>query len=185
MKKNIILSAIFISAILICSCKKSDNPPAYHISCYINDTLKIFNIGAIANIGSSNGIDIDAIGITGFSTTDQNVHSPSMDLMIENLYTKKIVAGTYTDTSATIQISSQYHAPAMDPSDYYCGNGVQTDARSINFKITNGLKIVFTNVSKTVMQGTFSGDYFYQGYHYGFDKPIHITNGSFYVNVQQ
>ena len=52
-------------------------------------------------------------------------------------------------------------------------------------KVKNGLKIVFTIVSETVMQGTFWGDYYDEGNPFGNNKPIHISNGSFYLKVQK
>jgi hypothetical protein len=130
-------------------------------------------------------MEIQAVGLLGFSSMTQDMSSPSIHLGVSDLYTRKIVAGTYTDTSTTTEIYSQYHAPAFDPSHYYSGSGLQKDASAVNFKVKNGLRIVFTIVSETVMQGTFWGDYYDEGNPFGNNKPIHISNGSFYLKVQK
>ncbi|MGN6437292.1 MAG: hypothetical protein ACTHMM_12195 [Agriterribacter sp.] len=185
MRRYIISLALFALAIFICSCKKNDSPPEYHISCYINDTLRTFNFLPSFSFHSFNGTDINTIGILGFGAASQDMNSPSLEIRIEDFHTKKIVPGIYADTSGAIKMYAQYYAPHSDPTHVYSGTQMQEDAEAVNFKITNGLTVVFTTVSKTVIQGTFSGDFFYRAFGYGFAKPVHITNGSFYLKVRE
>jgi hypothetical protein len=185
MRRYIIISTLFVSILFIGSCKKDEIPPEYHLTCYINDTLRTFNFSPIAGVHRFNGTDFSGISILGFGEASQDMNSPSLEIRVENFHNKKIVPGIYADTSSIFQMYAQYHAPKSNPSHVNCGTRMQADARAVNYKIQNGLTVVFTRVSKTAMQGTFSGDFFYQAFGYGFEKPVRIRNGSFYVQVRE
>ena len=88
--------------------------------------------------------------------------------------------GQYLDTDTTYTLLTNYTTNGVS---YDAGQTVAASAVTNSVSITNHFKLNITALTKTTIQGTFSGDYF-QGGNVQSGTKITITNGSFYALIQ-
>jgi len=175
MRKHRPILMIFLMIICV-SCKKSNSSGNY-ITCSVNGIQKSFDFQAKAyNTTYLNGTVL--IALTGY--LNSTAGSPEIELAISNSSSSNpIVPGIYYDSSSIFDVSSIYYKTTFNnssDSDYVANPQVVRNAIFNNIAISH-LAINISYLSKSSIQGTFSGDYYF-----GDDTkstPISITNGNF------
>jgi len=183
MKTIFVLPIITILLFSIWSCKKSSSKPAgtsYFISAMVGGSAKTFNVSALAADTTLSG---GSTGIVIIGLSDSTGSPAAFDLTISNSPgLKPITTGTYTDTSTSYTLNSDYYSNYYATMSFNAGTGFASIASGAGISITNHLKVVITSLSSTEIKGTFSGDYYFDGDPSA--SATTITNGSFYLKFR-
>ena len=136
--------------------------------------MMTFNVNAFATMDTLVGIT--SLSIIGNVSSAANLQG--INLTINNSPSSKpIVAGTYSETSTDFAVAGVYN-PGSTTIVYGAGEYPSPP---------NPLTIVITSISNGVIQGTFSGDFYYTNTStafIGLPKKT-FTNGQFSVQIKK
>jgi hypothetical protein len=177
MKKFLISSwSAIILLFLIASCGKEgsgeEDLGQYYLKCRIDGVDKTFNHSAAASQHDLGGGVISYSVFGKAVATPDNLASLGFAIQLSIPFDK----GTYKETDPTIDyfLAGIYNPNTVDSSRIYASRYNENDP----------LQVTFTEITNTILSGTFKGRLFMNSTDPKADSVI-ITNGSFKVKLQQ
>lgn len=173
MRQLVILS---IASLLLFSCKKGSSNPTYYMNATVGGKAETFDLQPVAS--DQTGLGFSTITVTAYANTSTG---ESIILTLDNTPSgAPVLTGTYSDSSTQYNVTAVYNQTS---STYYlAGTNVFQAAKGTSLNIANHYKFVINTLTSTVIQGTFSGDFFLSTNSTA--PPITITNGSFNEQLQ-
>ncbi|ULQ57003.1 hypothetical protein KJS94_02180 [Flavihumibacter rivuli] len=173
-----ILFPLLCALIFLASCSKGKDEPSYFITCKIDGVEKSFNTecSAIHSI-----IDVsELINIRGADT--KGSHPSSFGIILSNGPAAKPIgkSGVFTSTTKDFEINTQY-LDLVSGASYGAGTMVSNSANEWGVEIENQFVLTITSNDGNIIEGTFSGDYYYYSGPLG--DFIRITDGKFRLKV--